>query len=100
MEVEIIDPPSVARYMVSTYPERCTDLLERDNMTVLLHDDVPSYGLCLFDEKIAICVYNPNGGGLKVLIDTDAPEAYQWAESVYTSYKADARPLEPHAILE
>ena len=100
MEAEIIDPPSVARYMISTYPERCADLLERGNMTVLLHDDVPYYGLCLFDEKTAICVYNSDGGGLNMLIDTDAPAAYQWAESIYTSYKADARPLESHAILE
>lgn len=100
MDAEIIDSPSVARYMMSTYPERCANLLERDNMTVFLHDDVPSYGLCLFDETIAICIYSPGGGGLKMLIDTDAPEAYQWAESVYASYKPDARPLESHAILE
>ena len=100
LEAEIIDPPSIARYMIVTYPERSADLLDRDNMTVLLHDDVPSYGLCLFDDQIAICVYNPDGGGMKMLIDTDAPEAHEWAESVYATYKAEAQPLEVQQIIE
>ncbi|MFP8958006.1 helix-turn-helix transcriptional regulator [Natrialbaceae archaeon A-CW3] len=100
LETEIIDPPSVARYMITTYPERCADLLECDNMTVLLHDDVPSYGLCLFDDQIAVCVYNLDGGGMKALIDTDTPEAREWAESVYATYKVEAQPLEVQQIID
>ena len=100
LETEIIDPPSVARYMITTYPERCAALLDRDNMTVLLHDDVPLYGLCLFDDHIAVCVYNLDGGGMRALIDTDSQNAREWAESVYATYKAEARPLDVQQILE
>ena len=95
MEVELIDSPSVARYMLTTYPERSADLLSRDNMTAYIHDDVPGYGLCLFDDCIAICIYNSDIG-IRALIDTDEREALSWAESVYTSYKTDARLLDPN----
>lgn len=100
LETEIIDPPSVARYMITTYPERCAEILERENMTVLLHDEVPSYGLCLFDDQIALCVYNLDGGGIKALIDSDTPEAREWAESVYATYEAEAQPLEVQQTIE
>jgi hypothetical protein len=35
-----------------------------------------------------------------MLIDTDASEAREWAESVYASYESDARPLESTPIVE
>jgi hypothetical protein len=35
-----------------------------------------------------------------MLIDTDALEAREWAESVYASYESDARPLESTPIVE
>lgn len=100
MEAEIIDQPSVARYMVSTYPERYSALLESGNITIFLHDDLPSSGINLFDDRIAISGYNPDSGGVKVLIDTAAPEAREWAQSVYSSYKSDARPFEPQHIVK
>ena len=99
MEAELIDSPSVARYMVTTYPERSAGLLECENMTAYVQEDVPQYGVCLFDDRIAICVYHSDSAGVMAVIDTDAPEARSWAESVYASYKADARLLEPQAII-
>lgn len=100
MEVELIDPPNVARYMVSTYPERSFELLESDNMTALLHDDLPPYGISFFDDRIAVSGYDPDSGGVKVLVDTDTQEAREWAESVYADYRSEARPLEPQRVLE
>ena len=100
MEAELIDSPSVARYMCTKYPERCADLLKRENMTAYVQEDVPQYGVCLFDDCFAICVYHSDSAGVMAVIDTDAPEALSWAESVYASYKADARLLEPQAIIE
>lgn len=99
MEAELIDSPRVARYMCTKYPKRCADLLKRENMTAYVQEDVPQYGICLFDDCIAICVYHSDSAGLTALIDTNAPEALSWAESVYASYKADARLLEPQAII-
>ena len=99
LEAELIDSPSVARYMCTTYPERCAELLEHENMTAYVQEDVPPYGVCLFDSRIAICVYHSDSAGVMAVIDTDAPEARSWAESVYASYKADARLVEPQSII-
>lgn len=100
MHTEIIDPPSVARYILSTYKEHCSEPLESDNLTVQLHDDLPSYGISLFDDRIAISGYNPDSGSVQVLLDTDAPEAREWAELTYDSYQREARPLTVKPTLE
>ena len=99
MRAEIINPPNAARYVLSTYPELCADILESGNLNPLVHDDVPSYGLSFFDDRIAVNDYDPNRAGVEVVIDTDAPTAREWAESVYTTYKAETRPLEHEQIL-
>lgn len=93
MHTEIIDPPSVARYILSTHPEHCSEPLESGNLTVRLHDDLPPYGVCLFDDRIGISSYSPDSGTVRALIDTDALEAREWAESTYKSYQREARPL-------
>ncbi|MCU4740569.1 MarR family transcriptional regulator [Halobacteria archaeon AArc-m2/3/4] len=93
MHTEIIDPPSVARYILSTYAEHCSEPLESGNLVVRLHDDLPSYGISLFDDRIGISGYNPDSGTVQVFLDTDAPVAREWAESTYDSYRRDARPL-------
>lgn len=100
METEIIDPPSVAKYILSTYREHCSEPLGSGNLTILLHDDLPSYGVCLFDDRIAISGYNPDSGTVQVLLDTDSPEAREWAESTYESYRRDARLLTPELIVD
>lgn len=93
MRTEIIDPPSVATYILSTHGEHCSEPLESGNLTVLVHDDVPSCGICLFDDRIAVSGYNVDSGTVKVLLDTDDPVAREWAESTYESYRREARPL-------
>ena len=100
MHTEIIDPPSVARYILSTYPEHCSDPLESGNLTVWLHEDLPPYGISLFDDRIAISGYNPDTGTVRALVDTDTPEAREWAESIYDSYRRDARPLALESAVE
>ncbi|SDQ24033.1 helix-turn-helix transcriptional regulator [Natronobacterium texcoconense] len=93
MDAEIVDPPSVARYVRSQYPDHCTGPLESGNLTILVHDDLPPYGVCLFDDRIGISCYNPINGTVQAFVDTDAPEAREWAESIYASYRRDARQL-------
>lgn len=93
METEIIDPPSVARYILSTYPDHCATPLESGNLTVLVHDELPRYGIGFFDDRIAISCYERDSGAVRVLIDTDVPAAREWAESTYATYRAEARPL-------
>ncbi|QFU82697.1 helix-turn-helix transcriptional regulator [Natronorubrum aibiense] len=98
MTTEIIDPPAVARHILSTYPDHCAGPLESEYLAVLLHDDLPAYGLCLFDERIGLCGYNADNGTVQVFIDTDAPTAREWAESTYEARRRDARPLEADAL--
>lgn len=93
METEIVDPPSAARRVLSTYPEHCADPLDSGNLTVLVCDDLPGYGLCLFDDRVGISGYDPDSGTVRALIDTDGSAAREWAESTYDSYRRGARPL-------
>ncbi|WP_207591723.1 transcriptional regulator FilR1 domain-containing protein [Halomontanus rarus] len=100
MDTEIIDPPSVARYIISTYSEHCAEPLESGHLTVRLHDDLPAYGVSLFDDRIGISGYNANSGTVQVFLDTDAPDAREWAESTYDSYRREARPLALETAIE
>ncbi len=95
MQTEIIDRPSSARYIVSTYPEHCSEPLESGNLTVRTHDDLPMYGVSLFDDRIGLSGYNRDSGTVQALIDTNAPAAREWAESTYESYRREARPFIP-----
>jgi predicted transcriptional regulator len=100
MHTEIIDPPSVASYILSTYREHCSESLQSGNLTVRVHDDLPAYGVSLFDDRIGISGYNPDSGTVQVLLDTDAPEAREWAESTYESYRREARPLALETVVK
>ncbi|MDG5819270.1 MarR family transcriptional regulator [Natronococcus sp. A-GB7] len=98
MDAELIDSPDVAAYMLSTYPERCDRLLESGNLTALVHDELPSYGISRLDDRVAVSGYDPDSGGVTVLVDTDAPEACEWADAVYATYRNEARPLETERV--
>ena len=87
MQTEIIDPPSVARYIRSTYPELSSETLASGNLTIRLHDDLPTYGIGLFDHRIVICGHDPESVTVRVLLDTDSQEAREWAESTYSLYR-------------
>ncbi|MFB1064285.1 hypothetical protein CP556_03485 [Natrinema sp. CBA1119] len=61
---------------------------------------MPPYGTALFDQRIGISGHNPVSGTVRALIDTDAPETFEWAESTYESYRRDSRPLVPEPTAE
>ena len=97
LEAEMIYPPHVFETMVSWNPERVGEALDRDNYTVMLHDDLPTgdwCGICLSDKHLSICCYEPDTGMLQSLVDTDDPEANEWGESIMDQYRAEARPLD------
>ena len=96
MQTEIIDPPSVARHIRSTYPELSSETLASGNLTIRLHDDLPPYGVGIFDHRIAIFGHDPDSVTVRVLLDTDSQEAREWAEAKYSFYrrKTPTVPLE------
>ncbi|WP_331236029.1 helix-turn-helix transcriptional regulator [Natronorarus salvus] len=97
MHADLIAPPRVANYIRSTRSEQFSTTFERGDLTIRLHDDLPSYGVCLFDDRVAISGYGPEGVTVRVLVDSDAPAVYEWAESTYTAYRrtTPTLPLDP-----
>ncbi|ADD04776.1 HTH domain protein [Natrialba magadii ATCC 43099] len=100
MQTEIIDPPHVAAAVRRMYPDLSTETLESDNITVLLHEEVPPYGISLFDHRVGISGYNQDSGTVKVFVDTETPAARRWAEDTYQRFRREARPLAAGPELE
>lgn len=87
LQAEIIDPPNVARYIRSTYPELSSETLASGNLTVRIHDDLPPFGIGIFDHRIAIFGHDPDSVTVRVLVDTDSQDAREWAEEKYLFYR-------------
>ncbi|MFP9192423.1 helix-turn-helix transcriptional regulator [Natronosalvus vescus] len=97
VEAVIIDPPSVVRYIRSTYPDLSTRTLDSGNLTVLVLDEQPPFGLCLFDGCVSVTIYSPETGAVRALIDTDESGVREWAESTFDEYRAAAKPMSVEA---
>lgn len=100
VDITLIDRPNCHTYFASTYPERSVEMLQRDNFTVLEHDELPPYGIGLLDERVIVSCYERGSGTVQAVIDTDAPVVREWAQSVYDRYTPDARPFEPQQYAE
>ena len=83
MTTELIAPPRVIRYIRSTYPAEFEQPLESGNLTVRIHHDLPSYGVGVFDDRVAIACYDSDGVTVRVVVDSTGERALDWAESVY-----------------
>lgn len=86
METEIITPPRVAEYIRSHCPDPFSESLQSGNLTMHLHDDLPQFAVCVLDERVAVCGYDADSVTVRVLVDTESPQARDWAESVYRRY--------------
>jgi predicted transcriptional regulator len=100
VEVTLIDRPECHAYFLSTYPQRSSEMVRRDNFTTLEHDDLPPYGVGLLDERVTISCYEEDSGTVHALVDSNAPAVREWAESVYESYRSSARHIEPQQSVE
>ncbi|SFC07943.1 Predicted transcriptional regulator, contains HTH domain [Halobiforma haloterrestris] len=96
METELINPPRVADYIRSDCPDLFSEALESGNLDLRLHDDLPPFGVGLFDDRTAIIGYDPEGVAVRVLVDTDGTDPREWAESTFTAHrrKTPTLPLE------
>lgn len=52
----------------------------------------------IFDDRVAICCHDVETRALRAWIDTDAPEAREWAWSVFERYRREARPVDEAAL--
>lgn len=96
VDVTVTDRPECHTYFLSTYPGRSSELLDRDNFTVLEHDDLPPYGIGLLDDRVTVSCYEEGTGTVHAVLDTDATAVRDWATSVYDDYAASALPVDPN----
>lgn len=97
LECEYIYPPAVFEKLLSWDEETVVEAATRANYTVLLHNDLPlndRCGICLFDDRVSVCCYDPETGTLQSLVDTGSDEMRTWAESYYEQLRDEARPLD------
>ena len=102
MDVEYVYSPPILAATVEWNPELFEKVAARDNCTVLVHDDLPDRTRCgidIFDDRVCICCHDVETRALSAWIDTDAPEAREWALSVFERYRQEARPVD-EAVLE
>ena len=92
-DTEIVYLPHVAETLFQTYPERAREAIERGHLTLRTRARLP-YGLAIFDERVGIGGYDETTGLMQVFVETDSPIAYEWAERVYASIRADSNPLD------
>lgn len=101
MDVEYVFSPAVLAATVDWNPELFEKVAARDHCTVLVHDDLPDRTRCgidIFDDRVAICCHDVETRALRAWIDTDAPEAREWAWSVFERYRREARPVDEAAL--
>lgn len=87
METELINPPRVADYIRSNCPEIFSEALESGNLDVRLHDDLPPFGVSIFDHRVGVIGYDRDAVTVRVIVDTDETETREWAESTFTSHR-------------
>jgi predicted transcriptional regulator len=102
MEFEFVYSPEVLEAIVSWNPAKVAEAAACENCTTLLHDSLPDNewcGLGIYDDCVGICCHDIETGTLRAVVDTDAPEARAWAESVYERVRNEARPLDEDALV-
>lgn len=98
METEIIWPSNLTETVLISHPKQVSEAIESGNLEIMINDDIPC-ACAIFDDRIGLAGYDRKTGIIRVAIDTDAPEAREWAEELYSSYRRDARPLNPETLV-
>lgn len=91
-DTEIVYLPVIIEKLLETYPKRAREAIDRGHLSLRTRDELP-YGLAIFDERVGMGGYDETTGLMQVFVDTDAPIAYEWANRVYDSVRADSEPL-------
>ena len=98
MELEYVYSPVAFEGTYAWNPERVMEAAACDNCTVYVHDSLPDgdrCGLGIVDDRVGICCHDIDTGALICVIDTDAPEAREWAISTFDRVRQKAKPVDP-----
>jgi len=77
------------------------DISACENAAIFVHDHLPDgdrCGLGIVDDRAGICCHDTKTRALVALIDTDAPEAREWAISVFEEIRSEATQLDAAAF--
>lgn len=91
MMVDVVYLPSVIEDILDTYPAEVERTAASGNLRLSTHDGLP-FGLAVFDDRVGIGGYDEETGMLCVYVDTDDPDAREWALGEYERYRAEATP--------
>jgi len=97
MELEFVYSPTALEGTFAWNPERVAEAAACENCTVYVHDALPDgdrCGLGIVDDRAGICCHDPDTGALVAIIDTDAPEAREWAISTFERVRQEAKIVE------
>ena len=101
MTFEFVFTPEALKGTFAWNPERIMEVAACEHATVLVHDHLPDgdrCGLGIVDDRTGICCHDAETGALTAIIDTDAPEAREWALSVFEQVREEATPVDPAAF--
>ena len=101
MEFEYVFTPEALEGTFAWNPEWMAAVAACENASVYVHDHLPDgdrCGLGIVDDRAGICCHDPRTGALVAVIDTDAPEAREWAISVFETVREAATPVDPEAV--
>lgn len=102
MELEYVYSPVALQGTYAWNPERVMEAAACDNCTVYVHDNLPDgdrCGLGIVDDRVGICCHDVDTGALICVIDTDDPDAREWAIATFERVREEARPVEPQVFV-
>ena len=95
---EFVYPPEVFEELLSWGDtETILQAAEGDSYTVFLHDALPTedrFEISLFDDRMTLCCYDHEKGGLQAIVETTSDDARRWAESYFERFRREAQPLD------
>jgi len=101
MTFEYVFTPEALEGTFAWNPNRIVEVAACENATILVHDHLPDgdrCGLGIVDDRAGICCHDAETGALVAIVDTDAPEAREWATSVFEAIRTEATPVDPTAF--
>ncbi|MFC6724934.1 helix-turn-helix transcriptional regulator [Halobium palmae] len=87
-DVRAIFDRQVVDILFDEYASEAREAIDAGDLEVLIHDDCP-FELFLFDDRMGMTAHDEDGNGT-LFVETDDPDAYEWAESLFREYESEA----------
>lgn len=87
-EITVIFDTEILDVVVSEYYADALEALDTGNFEVYVHDGVP-FELFIFEDSMGMAAHDENGIP-RAFVETDSPDAIEWAHSLYRTYEQNA----------